>query len=198
MVISRVFSIVVAALLATWGLSSPARADFLYDLTVTGSWTGSGSIDFNTSSGSSTSGVSSFSFTSSNFAPTPPTLSYGLGDISSISWSINSAGDLTSLLLVTNQISFSPSPPDFSALLLTTNSTLTNPSPCESSQSLTGSIICEATGPGGGVILTNFNNAQGGNLLAVPVSPVPEPGSLALFVPPLLGLAFVYRRRRRA
>jgi len=57
---------ITAVALAVAQFASPARADFIFDLTVgpppPGVWTGSGSIDFTTASGTSTADVAAFSF----------------------------------------------------------------------------------------------------------------------------------------
>ena len=60
----RTLSVLVAAFLGlaiSTGATSSARAAFIYDLSVTG-WVGSGSITFDTLTGSDPSDVSAFSF----------------------------------------------------------------------------------------------------------------------------------------
>jgi hypothetical protein len=90
MYVSRLAAAITAVLFSALLSTLPARADFIFDLTVSGNWTGSGSIDFTTQSGSSTVDVAGFSFhvaTSGGSAGAPQ--DYALADINTISWSID-------------------------------------------------------------------------------------------------------------
>lgn len=112
--LSRLAAAITAVLSAALLSSLPARADFIFDLAVTGNWTGSGSIDFTTASGITTAGVAGFNFHVATGAGSPQDCD--LGDINTISWSIDSSDDL-SLLLVSNLI-FIPFENAVSAIVL--------------------------------------------------------------------------------
>src|SRR5215472_18787628 len=112
---SKLLSI-MAVLFSALLSSLPARADFIFDLDVSGQWTGSGSIDFTTATGNSTVNVAGFSFHVASGAGSPQ--DYGLADINTISWSIDSSDNL-SLLLSSNLIPFGS---DQSGILLTNES----------------------------------------------------------------------------
>ena len=166
-----------ALLFAAVLLSSPAHAGFMFDLTVSSGWTGSGSIDFTTQSGSSTADVDTFSFHAATGAGSPQ--DYGKSNINTISWSIDSSDDLT-LLLTSKKIEFGFG---LSAILLTDENG-SNSDPCFSSTPTLGSITCDTSS--GEVI-------AGGVLTA---TAVPEPGALALLAPALPGIAAYLLRRK--
>jgi len=91
-----------AAAICFTGLLLGAQADFIYDLSVSGGWTGSGSIAFDTLTGtdivfSDIAGVSAFSFHVSSGFGSPQ--DYDLGDLASVDWSIDPASFDLSLLL---------------------------------------------------------------------------------------------------
>jgi hypothetical protein len=162
-----------ALLFAAVLLSSPAQAGLMFDLSVSGNWSGSGSIDFTTASGTSTAGVDAFSFHVATSVGSPQ--DYDLADIAGISWSIDSSDDLT-LLLISDAITFGSGT---SGITLTNEDGL-HPEPCGSANSF-GSMTCSSPFlEPGGVLTATF---------------VPEPGTLALFASALLGIA-VYLRRR--
>src|SRR5215510_10024479 len=97
------------SLAVTVGATPSARADFIYNLSVTGNWTGSGAIAFNAPSGSDTIfsdtiGVSVFAFhVDSGHAGGPQ--DYDLTDLDLVNWSIDSSFNL-SLFLQTALIPF--------------------------------------------------------------------------------------------
>jgi hypothetical protein len=176
-----------AALAFAAGFAAPARADFIFDLTVSGPssafWTGSGSIDFTTASGTSTADVAAFSFHVATGDGSPQ--NYNLADINTISWSINSSGDLSSLLLSSDLITFGSG---HSGIVLT-NESGTHGDPCDSFLSL-GSLTCDVGAGGGGV---SHNSV----LTATPAAAaVPEPASPTLLAVGLAGLGMVVRLRR--
>jgi hypothetical protein len=180
-----------ALLLAAALPSSPAHAGFMFDLTVAPlpngivPWTGSGSIDFTTLSGTSTAGVAAFSFRAATGNGSPQ--DYTLADIASINWSINSSDALT-LLLISNDIPFETAD---SAIRLS-NEGSNGPLPCLELSSIGSavSVTCETIGAG---------DYSQGSLAAIFVpSALPEPGSLALLAPMLLGIAAFLRRRKFA
>lgn len=179
----------LATVIALSGLlAAPAHAGFLYNLSVTGpgSWTGSGSIELPALTGSSPPGASAFSFSvTSAIAGSPQ--NYGLSDIASIAWTIDSNTlDLTSLLLTTVLIPFGTAQ---SAIVLN-NTGSAESSQCAHGQPL-GSQTCE-TIPGGGLV--HF----GGVLTAELQTAVPEPAPLALMGLGWTGLILSRRRPRVA
>ena len=94
-----------ADILAALDRQSHSNAEsFLYDLTVSGQWTGEGQIDFATFHGSSTGpfpDILSFWFTAtSKFG----TAEFGAVDLAFAYWSMGPSGDLTSFSILTNQI----------------------------------------------------------------------------------------------
>jgi hypothetical protein len=171
--------------------SSPAHAGFMFDLTVAplpngiAPWTGSGSIDVTSLSGTSTAGVAAFSFHAATGNGSPQ--DYTLADIASINWSINSSDALT-LLLISNEIPFETAD---SAIKLS-NEGSNGPLPCLDLSSIgtTVSVTCETIGVG--------NFSQGGLTAAFVPSALPEPGSLALLATTLLGIAAFLRGRKFA
>lgn len=179
---------VVLALAASFP-SLPAQAGYIYDLSVGGSWTGSGSITFDSLSGSSPTGVSAFSFAVSSGPGSPQ--SYGLGDLDSVSWTIDGAYNL-SLLLETALVPFGSD--ELSAMVLTNESGV-NEFPCFNGLSFGGSMTCLAL-PTGTVIL-EYNGVLTATFVSVTTA-VPEPGTLALFGLGLAGLGLIrYRRKTR-
>ena len=92
------FMAVMGAFILVFILVSPSRATPIYDLSVSGSFSGMGQIEFAADSGSSVGDVNSFSFTvDSQLAPGTPCafgcaplpITFGLSDIQSISWTID-------------------------------------------------------------------------------------------------------------
>lgn len=160
----------------------PAHAGFIFDLSVSSSFfTGSGSIDFATQSGSSVADLSAFSFHVSTGAGSPQ--DYGLGNVATVSWTIDNSSNLSDFLLTTDLISFGTTQ---SAVLLTT-STAFHQGLCSSSSFL-DSQTCTA-----GVV----PNTSTGVLTARSVN-VPEPAAIALFGFGLAALGFMLRRARAA
>lgn len=163
---------------------SAARADLMFDLSVTPisslGWTGSGSIDLTTMTGTSTADVAAFSFHVATGAGSPQ--NYAIGDINTISWSIDSADDL-SLVLISKLIPFGN---ETTAILLT-NESGAQTQPCNGAMVTPGSsLTCELFG--GGFAVHNSD-------AVLTATSVPEPSSLALLTPTLLGLAGYFRRR---
>ena len=170
--------------------SLPARADFIFDLTVgpppPGVWTGSGSIDFTTASGTSTADVAGFTFNVATGPGSPQ--DYALADIKTISWSIDSSDNL-SLLLSSNLITYFGI---YESAVLLTNESGSHADPCvPSSPSVDGSATCFRVPNGVGVTLSHAS------LTATPITAaVPEPASLTLLAVGLAGLGMVVRLRR--
>jgi hypothetical protein len=178
----------VVALVAAAPLSA-ARADLIYDLNVaagSGFFTGSGSIDLTTLSGTSTAGVAAFSFHAATGNGVPQ--DYTLGDINTISWSIDSSDDL-SLLLISDLLPLQGFPAITTAILLTDEGG-SNPSPCSAATPEPGSITC-AKGNGN----TDFESPDG--VLTATLAAVPEPSSLASLAAGLVVFGFCRGRRRR-
>ena len=158
-----------------------AQAGFIYDLTVSGNWTGSGSISFDTLSGSTSSGVSAFSFHDSTGFLTSPQ-DYDLADIASVDWSIDSSFNL-SLLLSTALVPFGLN----QTAILLTNQSGVHSGPCGEGL---GSLTCAAIASGGGAV-----NSQGILSARLVSASVPEPSTVALFAMGLVGLGLMWRRR---
>jgi len=185
----------VAALAATICfaslLSTAAQAGVIYDLTVAGggSWTGSGSITFDTLTGNTTAGVSAFSFHVDNTGSGGPQ-DYNLADIATVDWSIDPTTFDLSLLLTTNLIPFGV----FQSAILLTNQPGLHANPCGASTPDTGSLTC-ARNTAGTSFATTFDGQLSATFVSVSV-PVPEPSTLALFGLGLAGLGWVNRRRK--
>src|SRR5690242_16825788 len=179
----RLWPAVIALTVAAFLAPVSAQAGFIYDLTVSGFWTGSGSITFDTLSGNAPSGVSAFSFHTSTGSGSPQ--DYDLADIESVNWSIDSSFNL-SLLLSTALVPFGPNQ---SAILLT-NQSGGHVAPCSGHFSAE-SVTCFRTPTGSGLV------DAGGVLSAslVPAS-VPEPSTVALFAMGLAGLGLMKQKRR--
>jgi len=180
---------VVLALAASFP-SLPAQAGYIYDLSVGGSWTGSGSITFDSLAGSSPAGVSAFSFNAASGYGAPQ--SYGLSDLASVSWSIDGAFNL-SLLLETALVPFGSR--QQSAIVLT-NLNDPNQFPCfDLPDTYSLSLSCEVDPGGSGS--GNFNSPLSATFVSTTTA-VPEPGTLALFGLGLAGLGLIrYRRKTR-
>ena len=182
---------ITAVALAVAQFASPARADFIFDLTVgpppPGVWTGSGSIDFTTASGTSTADVAGFTFHVATGGAGSPQ-DYALADINTISWSIDSSDNL-SLLLSSNLITYFGI---YESAVLLTNESGSHADPCvPSSPSVDGSATCFRVPNGVGVTLSHAS------LTATPITAaVPEPASLTLLAVGLAGLGMVVRLRR--
>lgn len=171
---------ILAALIAV-----PAQAQYMYDLSVTGAWTGSGSIDFSSLTGNSPAGVSAFSFDVTSGLGSPQT--YSLSDIASIMWTIDSSSfDVTSLLLTSSLKPFGTAQ---SAILLNL-ANAPQPDPCIGVVTISpaSSYTCVTAGP-------HSVSISGGFLGAERQTAVPEPTTLALFSLGMAGLGFSRRRR---
>ncbi len=152
MIVRQISRILLATLLglAIIAGTGPARAGYVYDLTVTGNWPGSGSIGFDALNGSSViDGVSAFEFRDS--ARSFPN-DYVLVDILSVSWLI----DATTFDLISLELIASLAPPVTfitEIKLLLTLSSSSHIAPCLNVPGpLPGSIICRT---GGGVVGTS-------------------------------------------
>jgi hypothetical protein len=170
---------VVAAL----AITAPAHAAYTFELTVTGpsAFTGSGSIDFDTLSGNSAADLSAFDFHVSAGFGSPQ--DYDLGDIASISWTIDGAFNLTSVLLESVLIPFGS---DQSGLLLAIGQSAPT-DPCGFTWGSNQSATCIRLQSGGG--------AGNSGALTAELQPVPEPSSYALVLGGLGLLGWVARRR---
>jgi hypothetical protein len=167
------------------GPHSPAKADFIYDLTVSNSWTGSGSIAVDSLSGNSSIGVTVFIFQTGTGIGSPQ--DYDLADILSVDWAIDDSFNL-SLLLTTSLVPFGAGQ---SAILLS-NMPTAHPDPCGVSGAVTvGSISCE-TLPSGD------DGAHFSGVLSARLLEVPEPATVAVFGAGLIGLGLLARRRAPA
>jgi len=173
-----------AAICCAGLVPSTVKADFIYNLTVSGGWTGSGSISFDTLSGTDTifsdvTGVSAFSFHVSTGNGSP--WDYGLDDLAFVDWSIDSTSlDLTSLLLSTKLIPLGDDIIGSTAIFLT-NEEGFHVDPC--ANFVLGSSTC-----------VQFFNFGRGSSTGSGVLTVPEPASIALFVAGLLGLGWLNSR----
>ena len=184
---ARCLRLSLAALVLTVAASlAPvsAQAAFIYDLTVSNGWTGSGGIAFDTLSGNTTAGVTAFSFHVSSGAGSPQ--DYDLADLAAVDWTIDSSFNL-SLLLSAVVIPFGTG---VSAILLTNQSGDHFITCGLAIPNLPGSLTCRVNSDNSGAVTYN------GVLSTSRVTSVPEPSTLALFGLGLAGLGWMSRRRK--
>lgn len=180
--------------------ASPAQAALVFDIDVSNAFDGSGSIGFLTTSGDTVdlANVSAFSFSFTGGFPglATETVTFGLGDIDFIQWSVDATtGDL-SLNLTTATILSSPNGYEADLVLKTLS-----PFPilfvdCDNGfvQSTTSAAGCL----GNGGPSADFRSQDA--IVSFTPTPVPEPSSFALFalgVVALLGMGLWRRRENR-
>jgi len=163
---------------------SPAQAALIQDLSVTGNFSGTGQIVFTTDSGNSVAGVSAFDFTVNSSAGGLPTgVTFGLGDINTIVWSVNPADWSLTIFLQTALISAGGT----SVSLTLPNDGLQHGNLCGAFGTNDGATYCE---PG---VLVGASTLQTTPVHTMNV--IPEPSTMLLFS---LGLLALGVRRRQS
>lgn len=170
------------ALFAMTVAAGPISAATIFDLDTTGDFAGTGVIGFDTQTGSGTSGVSSFGFSTT----TPEPVTFAIAEVTEVSWSIT--GNTLDLFLRATTGSIVPQGSKSWELVLTTSPAQFGA--CDFTD-VTGPYLCSVE-DAGTAFFSNGYSAQ----LSATLSIVPLPAGLVLLLSGLAGLLALRRTAR--